>query len=311
MNCISTIGIVALSLPTVGKRAERIHNAISYLEKQGFHLKIGNSVFERQAYRSSDITTRTEDVMRFFRDPDVDCILSTTGGFNSNEILEFLDYPIIQKNPKWFVGYSDCTAPNLALYTKTGMQTVNGPMLVDFQDDPTAFSRLFTTLNTQVMDFTLPSVLCEWGAKHKRQCPILQCLPGKISRADGSLIAGNLSTFVLMLGTPYFPDCADTILFLEYDPCETDGLPSLQRMLWQLRQNGIFKKIKGLVIGTLPFTTQQEEKKAWRLSDVLAEATTGYSFPVIFDAPFGHLYPSWILINGAKVRIEGIKISMQ
>ncbi len=300
----SSIGIVALSLPTVGPRVERVRSAVSALERLGFRPVLGSSVFQQQSYRSSDIPTRVKDLMGFFSDPSIDCILSTTGGFNSNELLEYMDYSIVRNNPKWFVGYSDLTAVNLALYTKAGLSTVNGPMLVDYADDPSVFDRLFPLLAASSMEFSVPERVWEWEKKNERPNGALRCVPGKSLVADGPVIAGNLSTFALLLGTQYLPDCSKSILFLEYDQCETDGLASLQRMLWQLRQNGLFAKISGLVFGALPFETAKEEKKEWGIADILREVTEGFDFPVVFDAPFGHMYPSWILINGMNVRIN-------
>ncbi len=304
MNTIKTIGIVALSSPTIGKRKKRVRDSIAYLKKQGFMVEIGSSVFSQQAYRSADIATRTSDVMNFFMNPKIDCIMSTTGGYNSNDILEFLDYSIIKKNPKWFIGYSDITSLNLALYKQSNIQTINGPMLVDFADDPTIFNRLFASIDSKTNDFTFAEKIWEWERENKRVTPKPQFLPNKKKTCSGKLLAGNLSTFVLLLGTNYIPDTKNSILFLEYDICETEALASLQRMLRQIRQNGIFEKIKGLVIGTLPEKAKSEEASYWGIRDILNEVTKSYDFPVLFNAPFGHLYPSWILINGTTVKIR-------
>jgi muramoyltetrapeptide carboxypeptidase LdcA involved in peptidoglycan recycling len=46
---------------------------------------------------------------------------------NSNEILPHLDFDIIQRNPKPFIGYSDITALLIAIHCRTGMVTFHGP----------------------------------------------------------------------------------------------------------------------------------------------------------------------------------------
>lgn len=298
------IGVVALSLPSVGAREKRVESAIDYLRQKGFSLRIGSTVFSEYSYRSASISDRANDLMKMFCDSNVQCILNTTGGFNSNELLDTLDFDLIQKNPKWFVGYSDITAINLALFKKIGLRSVSGPMLVDYADDPTVFDRLFQCLESERSNFSLPEYLHEWDRASMRACPKMQCLSAKAPRCEGKLISGNLSTFMLLAGTPYFPDCAGAILMLEYDVCEDFGLASVQRMLRQLRQTGVFDRIAGLVLGVLPAKTHLEEQDEWNLRDILDEVTAGYQFPVIFDAPFGHVYPSWILINGTRLGIS-------
>ena len=54
--------------------------------------------------------------------------MTTLGGYNSNGLLKHLDYDLIRENPKFFCGYSDITALNNAIYTKTGLVTYSGPI---------------------------------------------------------------------------------------------------------------------------------------------------------------------------------------
>ncbi len=93
-------------------------------------------------------------------------------------------------------------------------------------------------------------------------------------------------------------------MFLEYDKEEEMAMPSLERMLWQIRQNGIFDKIDGLVFGLLEPRAKQQEKLPQTIKQILQDVTEDYNFLVAFDAQFGHLYPSFVLKNGAKTTIE-------
>ncbi len=68
-----------------------------------------------------------------FADKSVDAILTTIGGFNSNELLPYLDFDLIARHPKIFCGYSDTTALLNAIYAKTGMQTYMGPAYSSFK----------------------------------------------------------------------------------------------------------------------------------------------------------------------------------
>lgn len=58
--------------------------------------------------------------------------MTVIGGFNSNQLLRYLDYELIRRNPKLFCGYSDITALSNAIYAKTGLITYSGPHFSTF-----------------------------------------------------------------------------------------------------------------------------------------------------------------------------------
>ena len=113
-----------------------------------------------------------------------------------------------------------------------------------------------------------------------------------------------------MVGTPYLPSFSQRTLFLEYDREEQRALPSLERFLWQLRQSGILKNLTGLVFGLLQPSVAAEETPTDSIERILTEVTAGYRYPVIYDAQFGHIYPSWVIVNGREIRIgeDGIYV---
>jgi len=310
MNRDITLGIVALSLPSVGKRERLVRFALKYLQESGFNLKIGSAVFTQLSYKSASRQRRIRDLEQMYGDSSVDLILNTTGGYNSNELLEDLDWNLLRRNPKPFVGYSDLTTLNLALF-KRGLSSINGPMLVDLWWDRGCLSRLFKTLTLPSWSLNCGGSIFEWGNAQRRKAPSLKRLPGKSKSTSGGLIAGNLSTFNLLIGTDYFPNLKNKVLFLEYDYDESLGLPSLERYLWQLRQNGILGQLKAFVFGTLPARVKREESAAWNLKKILSEVFEPFKYPVLYDGQFGHIYPSWILPNGAKVAIDGGRVKLE
>ena len=76
---------------------------------------------------SSSIKSRVADLHAAFADDSVDAILATIGGFNSNELLPYIDYDLIARHPKIICGYSDSTAFLNAIFAKTGNLTYMGP----------------------------------------------------------------------------------------------------------------------------------------------------------------------------------------
>jgi len=305
-----TIGIIAPSLPSEGKRKEKVQTAIAYLEKSGHTVLTGKGTYSISGYKSSSAQERAAELFGFLNDPRVDMILATTGGYNSNEILEFLDLSKIEPTQKIFVGYSDCTALSMAFQRHTICRTVCGPMLVDYVDYPECFEQLFLALDGGPRPLT--NELESWESLEKGRFPMapMRRLPNKVSSSVGPALAANLSTLCLMLGTPFLPSFSERVLFLEYDREEQTALPSLERFLWQLRQSGALRNLSGLVFGALQPSVAGEETATDTIERILGEVTAGYTYPVIYNAQFGHIYPSWVIVNGKEVRLldDGVRV---
>ena len=101
--------------------------AINRLERAGFKISFAKNVNEIDEFNSSSVESRIEDLHEAFSDKKVDAILTVIGGYNSNQLLQYLDYNLIAKNPKIICGFSDVTALNNAITAKTGMITYIGP----------------------------------------------------------------------------------------------------------------------------------------------------------------------------------------
>lgn len=78
-------------------------------------------------FQSSSVESRISDLHDAFCDPNVKAIFSVVGGFNSNGLLDSIDYDLIRANPKIFCGFSDITAIATAITSQTGLVTYSGP----------------------------------------------------------------------------------------------------------------------------------------------------------------------------------------
>ena len=119
-----TIGIAAPASPP--DKPEIIDEAIDRFTAQGFKVKPGKYLRERDGYLAGGDEERAEDINALFADPGVRGIFAMRGGYGSCRILPLLDYAVIRANPKPLVGYSDITAMHLAILVKTGLVTFHG-----------------------------------------------------------------------------------------------------------------------------------------------------------------------------------------
>jgi muramoyltetrapeptide carboxypeptidase len=303
------IGVFAPSLPTTGARKEAIDKAISYLAGQGHRIVLGETVLQESGYKSAPAKVRAEDLRKFLLDSDIDMIMATTGGYNSNEVLAYIDTQNLPKTEKIFVGYSDCTVLSMALQKAAICKTVQGPMLVDYLAYPQCFDDLFRAMCVEKRLLKNTETSWESRARNTFSTGQIKALPSKRTTAKGTIFGANLSTLCLGLGTPHFVDMRNVVLFLEYDREEQQALPSIERFLWQLRLSGVFEQLEALVFGRLQESVRLEETSHDSIQRILRDATEGYFFPVLYNAQFGHLYPSWVLFNGRSSVIDGMIIT--
>ena len=106
---------------------ETINLAKERLENEGFKVTFGKNVMKiDEDFKCASIEDRINDLHDAFKDNNVKAILTVIGGFNSNQLLDYIDYELIKNNPKIFCGFSDITAMSNSIYAKTGLVTYSG-----------------------------------------------------------------------------------------------------------------------------------------------------------------------------------------
>ena len=135
-----TIGLIG---PSGAVRTEgAVDRAIQYMKDMGFSVKVGESAHAKYGYLSGTDEVRARDLNAMFADPEVDAIVCTRGGYGTMRMLDLLDYDMIRKNPKVFVGFSDITALHIAFQERCGLVTFHGPMATRWNDEfPDGFTK--------------------------------------------------------------------------------------------------------------------------------------------------------------------------
>jgi muramoyltetrapeptide carboxypeptidase len=130
----------------------------------------------------------------------------------------------------------------------------------------------------------------------------------RIGKAQGELVGGNLSLLAHLAGTPDALQTAGKILFLE-DVGEY--LYNVDRMLWQLKRNGVFEHLAGLVLGG--FTDMKDTTRVFgkKTSEVLHEMFAGYTYPVCFRFPVSHEKENLALKVGGTYSLSVTKTKVQ
>jgi muramoyltetrapeptide carboxypeptidase len=296
-----TIGIVAPASPVFPE--DKLEQAKKHLQHLGYRVKLGKHVRNMHGYLAGLDHERARDINAMFADTSVNAIFCLRGGYGSPRLLPLLDYALIKRNPKIFVGFSDITALCCAIFAQTGLITFSGPMLVSDMTQPDDFSQQnlwrMLTKNRTFGTYKNHSEHHLVGIKN--------------GTATGRLIGGNLTLLAALCGTPYLPSLDKSILYFEdigEEPYRVD------RMLSQLENIGALEKLAGLAIGQMTDCTEDdEEKPTLSLEDVIADYLVPLpkSAPALANLSYGHVKHKLTLPVGAKARLiaRGKKASLE
>ena len=136
------IGIV--SPGSSAEDSNLIQKGINYLEHIGYRVEPGNNIEKCNGYLAGTDKERVDDLHYMFKKKEVKAIISLRGGYGAGRLLDKINYKLIRNNPKIFVGYSDITAIQMAIWQKTGLVTFAGPMLTsEFAKDISEYTEEF------------------------------------------------------------------------------------------------------------------------------------------------------------------------
>lgn len=250
---------------------------VNTIEELGFNVKKGKHAQNRFGYFAGTDQQRADDINELFADPEVDAILPFRGGWGSNRILDLLDFEVIRKNPKAFVGFSDITALLMAIYAKTGIVTFHGPVGKSEWTDFTISSFRNVLMNKQAPQLVNPPVSSEHTPSSFRTITS--------GTSSGKLLGGSLTVLTSMLGSDYLPSWDNAILFVE-DVGES--VYRIDRMLTQLRLNGILERLNGFIFGRCTDCPKGYEY-GFTLEQILDQHIKELEIPAFYGSMIGHL----------------------
>lgn len=298
-----TIAIVTPSKQIMDVHREYINNAIEFLKTLELKVIFAENAFAIDKYGVSGGTPeqRADDINKMFADKNVQAIWCVHGGDTANQILDLLDYDLIKKNPKIFLGKSDIDLLHMAITKMTELVTFHAPDIKIGRNKDMDFEYSKKWFEKRLMHGEIGEIEhSDMAWRNMRD-----------GFAEGKIMGCNLSSILKSAGTKYFPDFQDTILFLE---TYTGDIRTVVYKLQQLKHLGIFDKINGLVVGYIyGFQDEKQRKEKPQLDaqgnevayeDVVLDMTKEYDFPILKINEFGHYYTNAILPIGTKVQMN-------
>lgn len=273
------IGVVALSGPA---DPTKLAEGLAVLRSWGHPVELAPNLDERTGYLAGSDDARLGGLVDLL-DRGVRCFVAARGGFGVTRLLNRLPWRRLRDDGVRFVGLSDLTAV-LNPLSRSVVQ-VHGPMVATGLARPANARRLEDLLRGRLTGRTLFRVPPSRVLRH--------------GSAEGTVLGGNLSMLVSLLGTPWEPDFTDRVVFLE----EVAEPPyRLDRMLTHLGCSASFKNVKALICGSL-HACRPHAACLSRWSELVVEAT-GSDVPVVVGLPFGHGASNLAFPIGARVEVD-------
>lgn len=297
------------------KYIARHKNAKIKLTKRGYEINLSKNIFNSKRGRSEIAEKRAEELNRMFKD-NSKVLMCAAGGEFLVEILAYVDFEKIVKNPKWVVGFSDPTGILFPITTKYDIATIYGTNFSSFGAEKLhkSIEDNLKILEGNVIEqisydlyeeesFEKVTGLEGYNLTEKVYWKILD---GKEVKIKGRMIGGCIDIITELSGTKYdgtnefIEKYKDDGIIWYFDNCELSK-EELLRVLWKFNELEYFKYTKGIIFGrngeetSYNYETMEEALKDSVLSKL--------SVPIIYDADISHKGPSMTIINGAIAEI--------
>ena len=278
------IGLIAPSGQVTNTDA--LEQAIAYFRARGWRV-VAPAAIKRvhQRFAGTDAARVAALHAMAVRD-DVDIVMAARGSYGLSRLLGQIDYALLARSGKRFIGHSDFTALLSAAYAKGGMAGWSGPMAcADFHDPVSSFTEQHFW---QMVEQGKDRIEVDGGGSGA-------------FHASGTLWGGNLAMLAGLVGTPYFPKIRGGILYVE----DINEHPfRVERMLLQLHHAGILKQQKALLLGDFSAYKLAPNDNGYDFATMVTYLRATLGIPVFTGLPFGHVRDKLTLPFGGRATLE-------
>ena len=285
---------IALISPAGAVEESQLEKGIKLIESNGYEPVLGKHLYTKYSNGYNYAGTEKERISEMnwaFNNEEIGAIWASRGGYGCQHLLRHVQLSKFKKKPKWYIGYSDNTVVQSFLL-KNNFASIHGQTIKtsSFGVTDESYDLIFDILKGKKPTYS-----------------IAQNELNKVGTAAGTLVGGNLALIYALLGTTYSFNFKDKILFIE-DIGE--NFYALDRMLISLDLAGVFRNIKGLIIGGMTNMGDEKDNKSYEESfdqfayKIISERVSKYDFPVAFGFPNGHIHDNRPLMIGTNITMN-------
>ena len=270
---------IAIISPAGALRNKSIVDAsVAVMEKWGLKVVVMPHTLSSNGYYSGTAEERGDDLSSAMLDKRIKAVLCSYGGYGCIHLTETIA-TLIESNPKWIIGMSDCSVLHAVCLSK-GVMSIHSPQCNHLSKFPDSTSAKM-----------LKKIL--FGEK-----PTYSSAPHMLDihgETKGSLVGGNMTVLTSLIGSCYDIFREGTILFIE----DIGEQPyRIERMMYHLELSGGLSRIKGLIVGEL--NGIKENSTFGAPYELIHHIIKKYDIPVCFGFPVGHCDDNIPLIEGAE-----------
>jgi len=282
-----TYGIGLYAPAGFAQEPAALDRAVARLEAIGHRVVVDPTCQARWQRFAAPDDERLASVLRMAADPRVELAITLRGGYGWTRLLPRLDFAILARAGKRWLGYSDFTAFQLAALACAKMKSFAGPSATgDFGAQvPSTFTfeHCFGLLDTD---------------RYVVECALDG--PRKVA-ASGTLWGGNLALVAHLVGTPFFPRIDGGILFLE----DVGEHPyRIERMLYQLPHAGVLARQHAILLGQFNEYELNGNDGGYDFAAAVAQLRSLLPIPVLTGLPFGHVADKLTLPTGGHCALD-------
>ena len=327
-----TVAIVSLSSGIGGEPTfkHRYEKGKSRLEIDfGLNVVTMPNTLKGIEYLDKNPEARAADLMEAFEDSRIKAVISMIGGDDTIRLLRHIDFEILRKNPKIFMGYSDTTTNHFMMY-KAGLVSFYGPCIIaEFAENVAMHEytkqHIYDVLFNPTVELIINPSPCwtseflDWAneannntlrtmTKDEKGFELLQ---GN-GIVKGKLLGGCVDVLPMIIGTEIWPtpqEWDNVMLFLETSE-ECPAPNEIKYLLRGLAAQGVLDRINGILIGK-PLNEKYYDEYKQVLLQVVGNENNRHDLPILFNVNFGHTAPMCILPYGVMSEINCINKSLR
>lgn len=271
-------------------KKEELQPALKILESWGLKAVLGKTIGAEENQFAGNEELRAEDFQQMLDNPNIKAIWCARGGYGTVRIIDKLDFSSFTKNPKWIIGYSDVTVLHSHIHN-LGVETLHAQMCLDIENKTEeARESIRKVLFEQEYSIAFNVNTYNKTFQQKQQ----------LSSIQSKIVGGNLSVLYSLCGSSSAINTDGKILFIE----DLDEyLYHIDRMMMNLKRNGVFKNLKALIVGGMTDMHDNRIPFGKTAEEIILDAVKDYNYPVFFNFPAGHIKDNQALIFGREVKL--------